>query len=947
MVFVLEDDNFSCCYLLEQEENKMLLGTSSGKVYLGEIKNFEEIRDIDFKNEVYAPVLESAYVLLELEGTIRQIEYLNEHCIIILTNQGEIVNYNLENSTSEFLQEYKGTKYERPWRMLILDSNRFIVVGNYRRIDLWEFEEDSFKKTRLNDYGYPLFCIDYYTEEENLFLINGNDGWIGYYKDDGQKVEQFSQERNIRSKNIQKLCYVKSFGCIFSIDYWGDIHIYQLTESNLLDKLEEFNLTSYKGNWVKYSQEISQVLIGTEGELFVFSENLEISRLKIQAKQIFSLDGLDLVLTSRTIIRPNYELRTEVESIQKYRYIKIGLVGSSRVGKTCFCNRLKSGEFEATTSSFGKRVWNIHPNDEIDKKLLYYDLAGQENELFTYFPIIDDSDIILIFYNGENTETFKHAIDYYNDLKTKCPKAEFYFIQTFSKRDPKRLVKDWHIKQEFDHLKFLTPEDNIVRIDSESGYGYDEFNEKVIGKIDWNLASSVTLSQTYEVIENEINRLYDNKINYISIGDLSNKLKITKQRIRSVIIQLDKQGRIDFLKEDDLVIIEDETYEELHSLIAENIVLNGGFCSTKLIKDRLVEDEDTEKYVKNILDYYRTNNIGIIYKEHVPNHEVFIVPQKLNDDFRDSEKYEDRIPEKKMEIVYKDFELNLLDFCEFLDQYNRMIIDLSKNKILSSDYNDHSYLLITYNILADVDDETLKKLVIHFDVNNSDDFSFKQKLISHLLEKIGDNYYDYQYDTVLDYDEVNTPEDILKYFLQNPFEKQFCDFKKQLNFSTAEEKAELLKDVAALANSSYINNNKAYLIIGFEEVDKQVKRIHKVTNYSDIDQKISQLCNEYLYKPPTILIHPIKISLLKKWKDEKLIDLNLEFVDIAELCEEDIIVLIELNRAENDVAEISRLFRFMKNGRQKQHIEAQSWFRICSHTYPLRDFHRDRLKNIH
>jgi len=266
-------DFFTCCLPVKGDPSKVLLGTENGSIYLGTLLDIEAIKNIKFNGNRLSNVLLNIEVKYKVKGSIRQIEYLNEKIIVFITDQGEICAIDYQSSKLLFIQEFKGTKYQRPWRMLILNNKRFITIGNYRRIDLWKYENGHFHCKEINYGGYPLFCIDYIDNERKTFLINGNDGWTGYYRKSNLRIRKYSNVKHVTSKNLQKIYYAEDYGCIFSIDYWGSIHIFQLSDRNILEKLEEFNITSSdRGNWVYYSQETNEVLIGTDDELFTFSK---------------------------------------------------------------------------------------------------------------------------------------------------------------------------------------------------------------------------------------------------------------------------------------------------------------------------------------------------------------------------------------------------------------------------------------------------------------------------------------------------------------------------------------------------------------------------------------------------------------------------------------------------------------------------------------------------
>lgn len=940
MSFLESNDKFQCCLQFPDETEKILLGTINGYVYLGKIKKIDELKSLNFNNSRMISVLEEVQLLFKLEGVIRSMQFIDKDNVIILSNQGEISNFNRKKNTYYFIQKYIGNKYNRPWRLLVLNENNFITIGNYRRVKHWYKEDSIYKHSLIKDGGYPLFCIDWIDNDKRRFMISGNDGhttfWT-YYNKNPIEISSFYSD-----KNLQKSILTNT-GLIVSVDYYGSFFIYK-ENNNLLEKIEEYEISFSQGNWVQYSKEMNMVLIGTDDNLIMISENLDkLWKINIECKQIISLDDIDLVLTSKTIVRPNYLKKEEIVDYQDYKYIKIGLVGDSRVGKTCFCKFLDTKKFHDTKSSFGKHVWTINLDDK--RRLLYYDLAGQGSELYTYFPIIIDSEIILLFYNGLLKESFDKVIDYYKELSQDCKDTSFYFIQSYSNEDPDRLIKDWYIQKEFKKMG-LSFERNLIKIDSSTGNGFDDYKEEVIDAIDWDKTTPVYKSKTYEKFEKVINKLYEEGKDSITIEELQKIINLNKRLLEHIILSFKNQGRLEYIKEEKEIIINDEVYEKIHSLLSEKIDGNDGYLKTKTIIKCLGLDDARLKYIHSILDYYRNNQICIFFRENDIENEIVIAERKLKEDLEISDEILGKLPKDKTILYYINYKLDLASLVYFLSEYSLNIISLCRNKILLKNSDNSSLIKLVFNEETTKNGETVYLCEISMDKKDPDDLIFEKKIIKYFLEKIDKHLIDYSYNTGVSRARVfeNTVDE-LKFILKIPYESPYLDFKAELKTKDKLDKAELLKDIAALCNSSHLNQNISYLIIGVVEKNYQIKELKDVKNIKILEQYITQFCSNHLHICPTFSCTPIRIYDLYTWQQSKEISSIIPFTnDQKNSSNKQNILFIRIIRSPNRVSEISKEFHFKKKEKDYYHRIGASWFRLSSHTFRLRDYHRVILR---
>jgi len=178
-------------------------------------------------------------------------------------------------------------------------------------------------------------------------------------------------------------------------------------------------------------------------------------------------------------------------------------------------------------------------------------------------------------------------------------------------------------------------------------------------------------------------------------------------------------------------------------------------------------------------------------------------------------------------------------------------------------------------------------------------------------------------------------ENDIKTLLKNIKEKSYYDMKIELKLENTKEKAELIKDIIALVNSSVNNNNIAYMIIGLGEKEQEIKAIKNVENFSYIDKKLGEAI-EYINIKPKFNFTEIDVQKLYQWKKTGEITKEIPFTeDQKRYTCKDKILIIQLPREAKKVYEISKNIDTHKIG--------QSWLRRGSHTYDLTQTDRDSL----
>lgn len=937
------NESYTCCCPLS--DNSIIIGTSLGRILRGNLMDIKSITNYSFSNEKMVKVLNDDLECIfkfNLSGGIRAINTLDEKNLIILSELGCIALFNKSLKEFNLIQKCIGGKYNKYWRILVLDKNNFITIGNYRQIKHWKKIGSQFVASTLSKNGSALFCLEWYNKEKKIFFTNDYSGKTDLWIFENNKV------RNINSfyidGNLQKSIILDD-DYIIATHYRGRIYIYKKIK-NSLERIEEFSISLRLGNYVHFSNELNMILIGTNDNLILLNKDFsQVYTIGIEVKQIFTINGIDLILTSRNIVRANYDKKFTPPELQKYKYIKIGLIGESQVGKTCFCEYLESNEFRETDSSFGKHVWTIYYENR--NRLLLYDLAGQESEIFTYFPMIKDSDIILIFYQAIKSTTFDQAVDYYLELKHKCPQAKFYFIQAFS--DQKERVRDFYVKGKFEEIG-LDYDENLIKVSSKEGTGFEEFYAKIIDKFDWNNAHGVIKLNIYDIVEKKIHQFYKENVESISLDDMWEEVRIIdKFRLETIIESYYEQGMIEYIKDEKEIIINDEEYAIMHSDIAEYTVQKSGYVYTKELLRNLGENEKKEKYIKNILKYYKENGIGIFFKEDDPSFEVLIITRKLNTHFRIPDDINKSLPKFEISFEYIEKELSVDPFLHFMSQFPLKLIQISKNQVLFQILHESDLSFINIKIDLPSESSSSKICSISVSKNKKLDFDIEKKSIDFIVDMIGEQLINLKTDEAQEEIEiVDDPLEELKILLNSPSERSYLDFKVDLNLSNKREKAKFIRNLIALTNSSYTNNNKAYLIIGIAEKSNKILRIENVKNTSTIEQKISNLIDKFINIAPEIECITIDIGKLYEWQENNEISQEIPFSRDQQKKEcRDKILLIKIKRNSGCVYEISKKISFQDtNGKPKHYPETLSWFRISSHTYIARENLRQMLRRI-
>ena len=158
---------------------------------------------------------------------------------------------------------------------------------------------------------------------------------------------------------------------------------------------------------------------------------------------------------------------------------------------------------------------------------------------------------------------------------------------------------------------------------------------------------------------------------------------------------------------------------------------------------------------------------------------------------------------------------------------------------------------------------------------------------------------------------------------------------------------EILKDIIALGNSSYVYDNTAYLIFGLEEMNGDFISIREIKNHSVLFQQIAFLCRKYI--SPCFNISPISLSIneifnmVNSGKIVKKIPFTPKQEDPT--CTEKIIV-IQITREPKECLELNQSISWLSKKDIKTIPKGKSWIRVGSHTFDILNEERKKLFTI-
>ena len=389
------------------------------------------------------------------------------------------------------------------------------------------------------------------------------------------------------------------------------------------------------------------------------------------------------------------------------------------------------------------------------------------------------------------------------------------------------------------------------------------------------------------------------------------------------------------------VLLDTEDMGEVESYILNLFSEGEGLYYGTVLKESI--RSNFESLEENELDYYYGQFINYLLEENKLTEvlpEIFISKEHLKPDLE--------IPDDLLCTEIKvENPVSLSRIIGDLISNGLKLKDLSKNKLLFTDSSNYGLIFIE---LPDMDDFNYnyecKLLNLYFKYSNEVEkafISFYEELRTHILSDLP---------KILNFENstTNPLETGIKLF-EFVNEVPVIDFKAMINYKKSKKgvlakiQKEILKDIIALGNSSFLFGNSAYYVIGVEEKDGKITKIHNVKKQDVLFQQIAFLSRDYIKLGFNLRHLDLKIYDLFKKIDNGELKLKIPFDDVQtkNTCE-DKILIIQIIREPKACLEIKKDINWMSNkGVIKKETKGKSWIRIGSHTFDLLNEERKTL----
>jgi len=588
--------------------------------------------------------------------------------------------------------------HSRVWKSIWLHDDAFMVSSTYG--DLGIFERDAkgnWSEKKLHGHSDSVFGIG--LSKKGLLATGDYFGNILVWSRDNGEYKVVHRIKVLGAiEDIAWSCD-DSFAAISQL---GMIYLFERTKPEEMswNLISEIGNATSTGNCVHISQDGKTVFGGTFTETIQFdTESLQANSIKIPGvRRIFSAGDKIFVLTSYGLSSFTRKAIEVSPRLIKYKYIKIGLVGHTGVGKSTLCNFLTIGSPGDVESTLGKKVWTweLPKDDDLQKRIVLVDHGGQETVLGTFLPFLLDSDMILILFQQNDLTTFNKALEIYDSLQQRrVDKTKIFFVQThidqkiaeFNEGLINGLVNDGKI---IDNLK-VCPKD---------GQGVMELKRKLLKHISWSNARTMVQSTYSHGVFQTILRLQEKNASTISLQEFAGKYKqitgsgIPKSHLKFLLNDYTNQGIVEYNSDVlDLIIFNEPEYNKLKTEIPIFVMKKNGLVSV----EELCEEFKDSKFLAVIDAMY------IRYKIAIDNFGHRIFPELLSET-------PIRIPSNLLELLKEaskatkcvaDQKLNITNLIAALSELKLQCIGISKHDGLFS-WEKNAVIYYSFERIGDV-----------------------------------------------------------------------------------------------------------------------------------------------------------------------------------------------------------------------------------------------------
>jgi len=932
------------------DKKKIIIGDNSGKLYIGTLKIIIDFEDstskqsiLDTYEEIYSFRSIGTFYDFSMKPqdrypVIRNLIQLSDTEIVGHSDYGDVFILNFEHNgiDVQILEIGDFNRKKRMHQIASINPNNFLTCGNYGNFWVYNRNDDgswTFDNLIFNEDAH--YALDVFNKDS--YIVNN------YYGKTSIIDESCKKKAGLFgfNSNLQKIIVHNEL--IAAVDYNGNSHLYSKSSSNANNyiKLQTIDCDETKV-FPRLLYHNEHFYAAFPNKFWKFDLELEkIQNFDLKCKDIIQLNEDILVLTKDEIVTINPNSLIIPENYINYNYLKIGIIGYTDTGKSTFCYKMIYDDYKddlGTTS--GTLTWCLELDD--GNKIFIKDIPGQHDEIEFYFPKLKDCDLILAMCKiKDSIKPWKETIEMCDTLRTKYNIEHFIFLRSQSdekEKAPKSAIEQLLERNNFD-------KNMLIDVSAKESIGISEIIEKLSSSIFWEKKRISTENKIKTKLIYAIGEARDSKTEKINLDSfaLPGYSGLNKSILENLINKVADEDNIYYIPSTKDIILNTENMGLVQSFILEGIFsISDGLINKNVVMAKLyrnfgaIDKEDLQFYYEDFINYLL--NEGEIL-ELLPD--VFIIRKYL--------KHELEVPADLLctEIRVK-IPIPIFEIISIFESSGGSLEEVSQNAFKFS-YRDGG---VIYIIIPEID---------QFDINTKSNYFMIYLKTSDKIEGIFHELYDLfrtyeltDLPRILDF-EKKSDDDLenLYYLFNYPDETPVIDFKREISFERKKNNVykkihkEILKDVIALGNSSYLYDNSAYLVIGIEENNGTYKKIQDVHNRSTIIQQIVFLCRRFINHVYNITPITIKVNKIYNMIQEKKIKKQIPFTQEQKksTCEDKILIL-NIKRNKKECLELNETISWKSKKGIKKIRKGTSWIRLGPHTFEISNQERKKLFQI-
>ncbi|MHA1332340.1 MAG: hypothetical protein ACTSR2_14830, partial [Candidatus Hodarchaeales archaeon] len=578
-----------------KQENVLITGHENGLVVRWNIQNKKHSR------------------LYDCNSPVSTISYSNDGRIAVGCNSGGLFVLSLSTPDKiEILQEPTYSKYSRVWRTVWLDKDRLIMTSTYGEVKLFDHvSPDLWETGYLRGHSDSVFGIG---SSNGKYLLTGDyRGNILIWEHSG---DRFKQIQKLGIPQTVEDAYWYKDEAFAVINSSGRIYLFEKEskETPQWQPIYEIDIATGFGNCINITDDGKTIFAGTKNEVIQFDrDSQQTEQINIpNSKRIFSFGNTIYVLNHKGLCSFKRKIIEVKKDLINYKFAKIGLLGHTGTGKTTLCNYLLYNKIQDAKSTFGKRIWNwiLPDGKDFERRIILIDHGGQEGVLETFFPLLRDLDIILIFFKQTDKTTFEkacHILDHIKGIVGTDTKK--IFVQTFIDHEMNEIPEI-----EIQHLKSEGQIIDNIKISPKEKIGLEEFKKRILGSVSWADARIMIKSPYTEGISQLLSFIHKKGYPAVAYGRFKElyqnlvKEKISDRHLKFLLNDYTNQGIIEYYPEiSDLIIFNDDRYNKLTTNIPIYVEHKKGIVSI----EELEKEFGRSAYLRIIDEVYLNSKVSI------------------------------------------------------------------------------------------------------------------------------------------------------------------------------------------------------------------------------------------------------------------------------------------------------------------------------------------------